>query len=53
MLIERRKLLGLYVPKKLDVTTNGKDIAREPLMVEIIDSREQVDTDDNDEEEEE
>lgn len=53
MLIERRKLLGLYVPKKLDVTTNGKDIAREPLMVEIIDSREQVDTDNNDEEEEE
>lgn len=39
--------------QKLDVTTNGKDIAREPLMVEIIDSREQVDTDDNDDEEEE
>ena len=39
--------------QKLDVTTNGKDITREPLMVEIIDSREQVNTDDNDEEEEE
>ena len=28
---------------KLDITTNGKDVAHEPLIVQVIDSREQVD----------
>lgn len=28
---------------KLDITTNGKDIKSEPLIIEVIDSREQID----------
>ena len=33
--------------QKVDVTTNGKDVAKEPLVVQVIDSREQVDKQDN------
>lgn len=33
--------------QKVDVTTNGKDVAKEPLVVQVIDSREQVDKPDN------
>lgn len=33
--------------QKVDVTTNGKDVAKEPLVVQVIDSREQVDMQDN------
>ncbi len=29
--------------QKVDVTTNGKEVAKEPLIVQVIDSREQVD----------
>jgi hypothetical protein len=45
--MERRKILGLYAPEKREIT--GKD-GRELLpniKVEIIDSREQVNTDDD------
>ena len=45
--MERRKILGLYAPEKREIT--GKD-GRELLSnikVEIIDSREQVNTDDD------
>lgn len=29
--------------QKIDITTNGKDMQREPIVIEVIDSREQVD----------
>lgn len=38
------KLAG-EVGASLDITTNGKDIANEPIRVEIIDKREQVEAD--------
>ena len=37
--------------QKVDVTTNGKEMVKRPLVIEVIDSREQVRTDDEDEEE--
>lgn len=33
--------------QKVDVTTNGKEVAKEPLIVQVIDSREQVDKPEN------
>lgn len=39
------KLVG-EVGASLDITTNGKDIANEPIKVEIIDKREQVEIND-------
>lgn len=36
--------------QKVDVTTNGKEVTHEPLVIEVIDSREQVIKDDEDEE---
>lgn len=35
------KLVG-EVGASLDITTNGKDISKEPMTIEIIDKREQV-----------
>lgn len=40
------KLVG-EVGASLDITTNGKDIANEPIKVEIIDRREQVEIDED------
>lgn len=37
--------------QKIDITTNGKDITREPLLIEVIDSREQVVQEEDDAEE--
>ena len=37
---DREHLTG----QKIDVTTNGKDIVAEPIVVEVIDKREQVKT---------
>ena len=36
------EVMGELPAQKIDHTTNGKDIAREPLTIEIIDSRDQV-----------
>jgi hypothetical protein len=48
-LAERRKLLGLYAPEKREVTgKDGKDLAMEPITIEIIDSRDKVDAKDTD-----
>ena len=33
---EMNKLLGLYLPQKLDVTTNGKDLSINEVVVKII-----------------
>lgn len=38
--------------QKIDITTNGKDVKREPIIVEVIDSSEQVDRDTDEEEQE-
>lgn len=38
--------------QKVDVTTNGKEVTHEPLVIEVIDSREQVINEDDDEDEE-
>ncbi len=38
------------VRKALDITSNGKELKNDPLVVEIIDSREQVDNSEQDEE---
>ena len=35
--------------QKIDITTNGKDMQREPIVIEVIDSREQVDKETEDE----
>lgn len=37
--------------QKVDVTTNGKEVTHEPLVIEVIDSREQVIKDDEEDEE--
>ncbi len=37
--------------QKVDVTTNGKEVTPEPLVIEVIDSREQVIKDDEEDEE--
>lgn len=34
--------------RKVDITSQGKEIAKEPLIVQVIDSREQVDNEDED-----
>lgn len=34
--------------QKLDVTTNGKEINQAPLLIEVIDKREQVESDEDD-----
>lgn len=39
--------------QKVDVTTNGKEVTHEPLVIEVIDSREQVIKDDEEDDEEE
>lgn len=45
--MERRKILGLYAPEKREITgKDGKDLLPD-IKVEIIDSREQVSTDDD------
>jgi hypothetical protein len=42
-LAERRKLLGLYAPDRKELTgKDGKDLMFEPIMIEIIDSRNKV-----------
>ena len=38
--------------QKIDITTNGKDVKREPIIVEVIDSSEQVDRDTDEEKQE-
>lgn len=38
--------------QKIDITTNGKDVKREPIIVEVIDSSEQVDRETDEEEQE-
>lgn len=46
-LAERRKLLGLYAPDKREITgKDGKDLITDPIMIEIIDSRDKVDAED-------
>lgn len=48
-LAERRKLLGLYAPDKREITgKDGKDLMTDPIMIEIIDSRDKVDAKDTD-----
>lgn len=48
-LAERRKLLGLYAAEKREITgKDGKDLIAEPIMIEIIDSRDKVDAEDTD-----
>lgn len=48
-LAERRKLLGLYAAEKREITgKDGKDLMAEPIMIEIIDSRDKVDAEDTD-----
>jgi hypothetical protein len=43
-LAERRKLLGLYAPEKRELTgKDGKDLTIEPIIIEVIDSRDKVD----------
>ena len=45
--MERRKILGLYAPEKREITgKDGREIMPN-IKVEIIDSREQVNTDDD------
>lgn len=45
--MERRKILGLYAPEKREITgKDGKDLIPN-IKVEIIDSREQITTDDD------
>lgn len=44
-LVERRKLLGLYAPEKKEV--NGEIKGTEPIMIEVIDRREQVELTDD------
>lgn len=45
--VERRKILGLYAPEKRAlVDTEGKDVLKQ-IRVEVIDSREQINTDDD------
>lgn len=45
--VERRKILGLYAPEKRAlVDTEGKDILPK-IRIEVIDSREQINTDDD------
>lgn len=47
-LVERRKLLGLYAPEKKEITgKDGKDLINDPLLIEIIDSREKVNAKDS------
>lgn len=47
--IERRKLLGVYSPEKREITgKDGKALAADPIMIEIIDSRSKVDAKDTD-----
>lgn len=41
-LIERRKLLGLYVDRKEITGKNGKPLTFEPIQIEIIDSTNQI-----------
>lgn len=41
-LIERRKLLGLYVDKKEITGKNGKPLHFEPIQIEIIDNTNQI-----------
>ncbi len=48
-LAERRKLLGLYAAEKREITgKDGKDLMADPIMIEIIDSRDKVDAEDTD-----
>ena len=48
-LAERRKLLGLYAPDKREITgKDGKDLMTDPIMIEIIDSRDKVDAENSD-----
>lgn len=35
--------------QKIDITSNGKDIQQEPILIEVIDSREQVDSETDEE----
>lgn len=45
--VERRKILGLYAPEKRAlVDTEGKDVLKQ-IRIEVIDSREQINTDDD------
>lgn len=47
--VERRKILGLYAPEKREITgKDGKDLIPD-IKVEIIDSRDKVDDDTDDE----
>lgn len=47
--MERRKILGLYAPEKREITgKDGKDLISD-IKVEIIDSRDKVDDDTDDE----
>ena len=47
------KMIHKFVDgQKIDITTNGKDVKREPIIVEVIDSSEQVDRDTDEEKQE-
>lgn len=47
------KILDRTIGKIIDITTNGKDMKPEPLIVEVIDKADQVDNPEDQEQEEE